>query len=51
MEDLNKDIIGIGWSFPPSFIKNGENGELLMTQGKEDIDRSLEIAGFILAKG
>ena len=43
MEDLNKDIIGIGWSFPPSFIKNGENGELLMTQGKEDIDRSLEI--------
>jgi len=41
--DINKDIIGIGWSFPPTFIKSGESGDLLMTGGKEDIDNSLHI--------
>ena len=41
--DINKDIIGIGWSFPPSFIKAGEMGDLVMTDGKEDIDNSLHI--------
>ena len=41
--DINKDIIGIGWSFPPTFVKAGEGGDLLMTEGKEDIDNSLHI--------
>jgi phage baseplate assembly protein W len=41
--ELNKDIIGIGWSFPPTFIKAGDTGDLLMTDGKDDIDNSLHI--------
>jgi phage baseplate assembly protein W len=41
--DINKDIIGIGWSFPPSFIKSGDTGDLIMTDGKDDIDNSLHI--------
>lgn len=43
MTDINSDIIGRGWSFPPAFIKTGDGGEVIMTEGKEDIDRSLEI--------
>jgi phage baseplate assembly protein W len=41
--DINKDIIGIGWSFPPTFIKSGTTGDLIMTDGKKDIDNSLHI--------
>lgn len=41
--DINKDIIGIGWSFPPTFVKAGNAGDLMMTDGKEDIDNSLHI--------
>ncbi|RAW01590.1 GPW/gp25 family protein [Pseudochryseolinea flava] len=41
--EINKDIIGIGWSFPPTFIKSGEVGDVVMTDGKEDIDNSLHI--------
>lgn len=41
--EINKDIIGIGWSFPPEFSKSGATGTILMTEGKEDIDRSLYI--------
>lgn len=41
--EINKDIIGIGWSFPPEFVKGGNAGEVLLTDGKEDIDNSLHI--------
>jgi phage baseplate assembly protein W len=41
--EINKDIIGIGWSFPPTFIKGGDTGDLVLTDGKEDIDNSLHI--------
>jgi hypothetical protein len=41
--EINKDIIGKGWSFPPEFIKGGDAGEIVMTEGKEDIDSSLYI--------
>lgn len=41
--EVNKDIIGVGWSFPPEFAKSGATGTILMTEGKEDIDRSLYI--------
>lgn len=41
--ELNKDIIGTGWSFPPTFIKSGDTGDVVMTDGKEDIDNSLHI--------
>ena len=40
--DINKDIIGIGWSFPPTFVK-ADGGDMIMTTGKEDIDNSLHI--------
>jgi phage baseplate assembly protein W len=39
--DINTDIIGRGWSFPPTF--NNVSGEVLMAEGKEDIDESLYI--------
>jgi uncharacterized protein len=41
--EVNKDIIGRGWSFPPTFTKDGIGGSLEMTEGKEDIDNSLHI--------
>lgn len=39
MNDLDA-IIGIGWSFPPTFLSSGE---LVMTTGEEDINASLHI--------
>jgi phage baseplate assembly protein W len=39
--DINTDIIGIGWSFPPAFNKAG--GDVFMTTGEEDIRNSLQI--------
>ena len=39
--DNSADIIGRGWSFPPTF--NNISGEVLMTEGKDDIDGSLYI--------
>jgi phage baseplate assembly protein W len=39
--DINGDIIGRGWSFPPTF--NNISGEVQMTEGKDDIDGSLYI--------
>jgi uncharacterized protein len=41
--EVNKNIIGRGWSFPPTFIKDGISGDVEMTEGKEDIDNSLHI--------
>jgi phage baseplate assembly protein W len=34
-------FIGVGWSFPPTFDR--VNAEVVMTEGIEDIERSLEI--------
>lgn len=41
--EIDKNIIGRGWSFPPSFVKDGSSGEVVMTEGSEDIDNSLHI--------
>jgi uncharacterized protein len=41
--EVNKQIIGRGWSFPPSFLKDGLSGEVQMTEGVEDINNSLHI--------
>lgn len=41
MEEINNNIIGLGWSFPPTFSRVG--GDITMTTGKEDIDNSLHI--------
>ena len=37
----NSAFLGKGWSFPPTFDKDSRS--VVMTSGKEDIDRSLEI--------
>ena len=37
----NKDILGIGWSFPPVFNINA--AKVMMLEGKEDIESSLDI--------
>jgi phage baseplate assembly protein W len=37
----NKEFLGRGWSFPPVFRQSG--GTVEMTEGYEDIERSLEI--------
>lgn len=39
--EVYSDIIGSGWSFPPSFNKTA--GDVLMTSGEEDIHNSLYI--------
>ncbi|WP_337041988.1 GPW/gp25 family protein [Emticicia sp. 17c] len=39
MNDLDV-IIGTGWGFPPTFLKNGD---LVMTTGADDINASLHI--------
>ncbi len=39
--DNAKDFIGVGWSFPPTFIR--ETGQLETTRLYDDIQRSLEI--------
>lgn len=39
--DVNKDIIGRGWSFPPTF--SAESGSVVMTEGMDDINGSLHI--------
>lgn len=36
-----KEFLGRGWSFPPEFDRSGSSME--MTEGGEDIERSLEI--------
>lgn len=41
MTDSDKDIIGIGWRFPPQFLIEGN--QTLMTHGVEDINQSLYI--------
>lgn len=38
---IEKDFIGTGWSFPPTFTKGNKGVEML--SGKEDIDGSLHI--------
>lgn len=38
---INKEIIGIGWAFPPQFI--AESNETMMTDGLDDINQSLYI--------
>lgn len=37
----NKDFLGRGWGFPPQFKQSGK--KVGMTQGNEDIEKSLEI--------
>ena len=37
----NKEFLGRGWSFPPQF--NRADSRVEMTQGHEDIEKSLEI--------
>ncbi len=40
----NNDFLGKGWSFPPEFVKSKRHGgEVLMVEGKQDIDQSLDI--------
>ena len=41
MEDLEKSILGKGWSFPPTFDK--KLGDIEMVTMDEDIKQSLEI--------
>lgn len=39
--NINKDIIGKGWAFPPQF--DPESNETFMVDGVEDINQSLHI--------
>src|SRR5689334_11153816 len=39
--DINNDIIGLGWSFPPTF--NNVAGDVNMSTGAVDINESLHI--------
>lgn len=42
MQDIdNKEFLGRGWSFPPSFNRTERGVE--MAEGREDIEQSLEI--------
>ncbi len=41
MNEQKKNIIGVGWAFPPQF--DVEGNETLMVQGVEDINQSLYI--------
>jgi uncharacterized protein len=36
-------ILGRGWAFPPTFSGRNNNSGVVMVEGKEDIDQSLEI--------
>jgi phage baseplate assembly protein W len=40
-QNISKNFLGTGWSFPPTFGKVAKNVE--MTSGEVDIDRSLKI--------
>lgn len=40
-QDRDNNFLGIGWSFPPSFLPN--LGGVVTTSGQEDIQASLEI--------
>ncbi len=40
-QDRDHNFLGIGWSFPPSFLPN--LGSVVTTSGQEDIQASLEI--------
>lgn len=37
----NRSFLGTGWGFPPTFSKS--KGGVLMTSGREDVEKSLEI--------
>ncbi len=39
----NKEFLGTGWSFPPTFEKTKGTRRVAMTSNREDIERSLEI--------
>lgn len=39
--NVNKEVIGIGWAFPPRFI--AERNETVMVEGVDDINQSLYI--------
>ena len=39
---IEQAIIGIGWQFPPGFVKQGKN-TVLMSGGVDDIEESLTI--------
>lgn len=40
----NNDFLGRGWSFPPEFVKSDRHGgEVILVDGKKDIDQSLNI--------
>ena len=37
-----KSFLGTGWTFPPTFIKDGKNG-ILMSEGEKGIRESLHV--------
>jgi phage baseplate assembly protein W len=39
--NTNESFLGRGWGFPPEFSKN--TASVLLTEGEEDIEKSLEI--------
>jgi phage baseplate assembly protein W len=40
-KDTDSSFLGTGWSFPPEFLRNGQ--QVVMTSDEEDIRSSLEI--------
>ena len=43
MVDINKNFLGVGWSFPPEFHKQTNAFGVKMVAGEEDIAESLRI--------
>lgn len=43
MADIDKDFLGIGWSFPPRFHKHANSIGVKMVAEEEDIGESLKI--------
>jgi len=43
MADIDKDFLGIGWSFPPEFHKHANTLGVKMVAEEEDIGESLKI--------
>ncbi len=39
----DKSFLGTGWSFPPSFVKDKEEGRVEMVSNEKDIKESLQI--------
>ena len=43
MADINKNFLGVGWSFPPEFSKQTNAFGVKMVAGEEDIAESVRI--------